>query len=90
MGITPVYGLRYPERTDEPDVQLDLENLANDVDNVVATNPGPQGPPGQQGPPGNIGPQGPQGLPGQWTQMTQAAYDALPTKDPNTLYVIVG
>lgn len=30
------------------------------------------------------------GAPGQWTQMTQAAYDALPTKDPNTLYVIVG
>lgn len=26
----------------------------------------------------------------QWTQMTQAAYDALPEKDPNVLYVIVG
>jgi hypothetical protein len=25
-----------------------------------------------------------------WVQMTQAAYDALATKDPNTLYVIVG
>jgi Collagen triple helix repeat (20 copies) len=25
-----------------------------------------------------------------WVQMTQAAYDALGTKDPNTLYVIVG
>jgi hypothetical protein len=25
-----------------------------------------------------------------WVQMTQAAYDALPTKDPNVLYVIVG
>jgi len=23
-------------------------------------------------------------------QMTQAAYDALPVKDPNTLYVIIG
>lgn len=33
---------------------------------------------------------GPQGPPGLWTQMTQAAYDALPVKDPNTLYVIVG
>jgi hypothetical protein len=35
-------------------------------------------------------PPGPPGPPGQWTQMTQAAYDALPVKDPNTLYVIVG
>ena len=25
-----------------------------------------------------------------WVQMTQAAYDALPVKDPNILYVIVG
>ena len=33
---------------------------------------------------------GPQGPPGEWTQMTQAAYDALPTKDPDILYVIVG
>jgi Collagen triple helix repeat (20 copies) len=28
--------------------------------------------------------------PGVWLQMTQAAYDALTPKDPNTLYVIVG
>jgi hypothetical protein len=28
--------------------------------------------------------------PSPWTQMTQAAYDALSVKDPNTLYVIVG
>jgi hypothetical protein len=26
----------------------------------------------------------------EWTQMTQAEYDALPVKDPNTLYVVVG
>lgn len=25
-----------------------------------------------------------------WVEMTQAAYDALSTKDPNILYVIVG
>jgi hypothetical protein len=42
---------------------------------------------GRRGPVGNTGPQGP---PGQWTQMTQAAYNALPVKDPNTLYVIIG
>lgn len=51
---------------------------------VLAGNIGPPGPPGEDG---GVGPQGP---PGQWTQMTQAAYDALGTKDPNTLYVIVG
>ena len=25
-----------------------------------------------------------------WTVLTQAQYDALPTKDPNTVYLIVG
>jgi hypothetical protein len=29
-------------------------------------------------------------VPALWQQMTQAGYDALPTKDPNTLYVVVG
>lgn len=33
---------------------------------------------------------GPVGPPGLWTQMTQAQYDALPMKDPQTLYVIIG
>jgi hypothetical protein len=45
---------------------------------------------GPQGLPGPIGPAGPQGAQGVWVQMTQAAYTALGTKDPNTLYVIVG
>ena len=45
---------------------------------------------GPQGPAGVQGPVGPQGLQGVWVQMTQAAYNALGTKDPNTLYVIVG
>jgi hypothetical protein len=45
------------------------------------------GPPGPLGPPGPVGPQGPEG---QWTSMTQAAYDALQVKDPNVLYVIIG
>jgi hypothetical protein len=39
------------------------------------------------GPPGPEGPQGPAGV---WWHGTQAAYDALPTKDPNTLYVVAG
>ena len=32
---------------------------------------------------------GPMGPPGQWTQMTQAQYNAI-TPNPNTLYIIVG
>jgi len=39
---------------------------------------------------GDPGVQGPVGPPGLWTQITQAAYDALTPPDPNTLYVIVG
>jgi hypothetical protein len=37
--------------------------------------------------PATIGTPGP---PGQWVQLTQAAYDALSPPDPNTLYVVVG
>jgi collagen triple helix repeat protein len=44
---------------------------------------------GATGPQGATGAAGPQGPPSV-VQMTQAAYDALATKDPNTLYVIVG
>ena len=57
---------------------------------------GPQGPQGIQGP---IGPQGLQGIQGvtgavgpapTWVTLTQAAYDAIVTKDPNTVYLVVG
>jgi hypothetical protein len=41
-------------------------------------------------PTGKQGPPGPPGEDAQWARMTQAEYDALPTKDPNTLYVIIG
>ena len=56
---------------------------------------GPQGPQGIQGP---IGPQGPKGIQGvtgavgpapTWVTLTQAAYDAIVTKDPNTVYLVV-
>lgn len=40
-------------------------------------------------PVGKQGPPGPPGEAAQWDSMTQAEYDALPSKDPNTLYVIV-
>lgn len=41
---------------------------------------------GDKGDPGDPGPPGPQG---QWDSMTQAEYEALPSKNPDTLYVIV-
>ena len=51
---------------------------------------GPQGATGPQGPAGDAGPQGPAGDAGVWWYGTQAQYDALNPKDPDTLYVIVG
>ena len=38
----------------------------------------------------NAGPPGPSTPGGEWISMTQAEYDALPVKDPDTLYVISG
>lgn len=50
------------------------------------------GPPGQQGPPGSTPDLTPYALKGQtwasWTG-TQAEYDAIPVKDPGTMYVVV-
>jgi hypothetical protein len=56
----------------------------------VPGSPGPSGAVGPAGPAGATGPVGPAGPPGVWVQLTQAAYDALGTKDPATLYIIVG
>jgi hypothetical protein len=42
---------------------------------------GAKGEPGEPGPPGQDA---------QWQKLTQAEYNALPTKDPDTLYVIIG
>ena len=54
---------------------------------------GPQGPQGEAGPQGPEGSQGPQGLPGlgyrEVVELTQAELDALPEKDPNTIYKII-
>jgi hypothetical protein len=56
--------------------------------------PGPIGPPGPAGPAGAngaAGPQGPQGPPTTLNvvELTQAEYDAIGTKQPNTIYVII-
>ena len=59
-------------------------------DAAVVPVPGPVGPMGPVGPQGPQGIQGPIGPQGVWTQLTQAQYDALGTKDPLILYVIVG
>jgi Collagen triple helix repeat (20 copies) len=51
---------------------------------------GVQGPQGPQGLQGAAGTAGAQGAPGAWTQITQAAYNALTPPNPATLYVIIG
>jgi len=56
--------------------------------------PGPAGPAGAPGPAGPAGPAGPPGEPGpvgtlNIIELTQAEYDALATKQPNTVYVII-
>lgn len=58
----------------------------------ASTVPGPPGTNGTNGTNGATGPAGPTGPAGNgtWTQMTQAAYNALTPKDPNILYVIIG
>lgn len=38
----------------------------------------------------NVGPPGPRGAEGKWVSMTQAEFNALFPKDPETLYVIIG
>ena len=57
-------------------------NLQEQIDHMGNT--GPTGPTGARGAVGPTGPGGPV------ISMTQSAYDALETKDANTLYVIVG
>jgi len=61
---------------------------------AASTVPGPAGPAGPTGATGATGPAGPTGPAGaagdQWVELTQAEYDALPVKDPDTLYVVVG
>lgn len=50
-------------------------------------------PPGPAGPQGPEGPQGPPGADGQdatWWSGTQAEYDAVVLKNPNTLYIVKG
>ena len=39
MGTTANYGLRYPEPTDTPDIQRDMQNLSTDVDALIMTVP---------------------------------------------------
>lgn len=47
-------------------------------------------PSGKQGIKGDKGDPGAPGQDAKWDSMTLAEYQALPTKDPDTLYVIIG
>lgn len=49
----------------------------------------PQNPVRVSAPLGKPGPPGPPGQDAKWMAMTQAEFDALPTKDPDVLYVIL-
>jgi DHA2 family multidrug resistance protein len=70
---------------------LDLLSRATAINDFVDTGPaGPQGVKGDQGIQGIQGPQGIQGNAAVWTQITQAAYNALAPPNPSTLYVIIG
>ena len=62
--------------------------LIKSPDENVVINAG--GLPGTQGLTGPQGPQGEKGEPAVWARMSQAEYDALIVKDPQTLYVIIG
>ena len=55
---------------------------------VVVATPSPR-PINVTVPVGKQGLPGPPGAQAQWDAMTQAEYNALSSKDPNTLYVIV-
>lgn len=58
--------------------------------NTEWRDPGPQGPPGNNGAPGTNGTDGADGTSITAVTLTQAAYDALGTPDPNTTYYISG
>ena len=57
------------------------------IDVSVGTT-GPRGPAGPAGAAGSPGPQGPMGTLNV-VELTQVEYDALATKQPNTIYVII-
>ena len=72
------------------DVVVDVQLADDPVVSVQLAEPpavttytltGPQGPQGAAGPPG---------ADAEWLVLTQAEYDLLVPKDPNTLYVIIG
>lgn len=93
----PAVGPQGPPGPEGPQGPQGIQGIQGDTG---ATGPaGPQGPQGVKGdtgatgPAGPEGPQGPAGADGadaEWTQVTQAAYDAIPVPDPNTLYIVVG
>ena len=102
-GVVPTFA-DLPTNAQDGDVYITADTLDGWLrDNSTWTNLGPlQGPQGETGPAGATGatgatgpegpqgPIGPQGESGLWWSGTQAEYDAIPVKDPDTLYVISG
>ena len=76
------------------DLDANLQEQIDHMGNTGPTGPtgaaGAKGEQGAKGETGAQGPVGPTGPGGPIVSMTQSAYDALETKDANTLYVIVG
>jgi hypothetical protein len=62
-NLTPKQ-FRYPTLDMSPDIPRDLGYLAEDIDQYLTDNPGPEGPQGPAGPTGAQGAQGPQGTQG--------------------------
>lgn len=87
------------ESTDEFNALVTALSTVDQLDDILNNGTivgpqGPAGPQGEQGEPGPAGPTGPQGPAGEdgqsiavVTLADKAAYDALETKDPSTLYV---
>ena len=85
-----------PQGIQEPEGPQGIQGVQGLPGDRGETGPiGPKGPQGIQGP---IGPQGLQGIQGvtgavgpapTWVTLTQAAYDAIVTKNPNTVYLVV-
>src|SRR5215510_9513827 len=88
LGNTPPVSVSGPGADVTVTTGAPAASVSADAPTVTVGVPGqsgPSGPAGPAGPTGPVGPAGPQGAAGVWVQMTQAAYTALGTKDPNTL-----
>lgn len=86
-GMHRDWWLHIPDDAESP-IDLPSRHPGEPAGNVALLPlPGPEGP---QGPPGADGSDGADGADAVWWSGTQAQYDAIPVKDPQTVYLIVG